>query len=83
MSKKPKDTSNRGRIAQNKRARYEYEIEDRIEAGVALQGWEVKSLREGKVQFGESYALIRNGELFLPARRQGPVRRELCANSQW
>lgn len=73
MSKKNKDTSKKGRIAENKRARFEYAIEDRIEAGVSLQGWEVKSLREGKIQFGESYALIRNGELYLFGAQISPL----------
>ncbi len=52
-------------IALNKRARHEYYIEDRYEAGVALQGWEVKSLREGRISLAESYAMLRDGELFL------------------
>ena len=52
-------------IGLNKRARHEYFIEERVEAGVALQGWEVKSLRAGRLNFADSYALIRNGELFL------------------
>jgi SsrA-binding protein len=52
-------------IALNKRARFEYHLDERIEAGVALEGWEVKALRAGKVQFGESYILIKNNEAFL------------------
>ena len=48
-------------IALNKRARHEYYIEDRVEAGLVLQGWEVKSLRAGRINFGDSYALIKNG----------------------
>lgn len=52
-------------IALNKRARHEYFIEERVEAGIALLGWEVKSLRAGRINFVDSYALIRNGELFL------------------
>ena len=52
-------------IAQNKRARHEYFIEDTIESGVVLEGWEVKSLRDGKVQLTESYVIIDKGELFL------------------
>lgn len=73
MSKNKKDTPNQGRIAQNKRARYDYLIEERVEAGVSLQGWEVKSIREGKIQFGESYALIRNGELYLFGAQISPL----------
>ncbi len=52
-------------IALNKRARFEYQREDRFEAGVSLMGWEVKSLRAGRVQFGESYVLLKDGEAFL------------------
>ena len=52
-------------IALNKRARFEYHIEERIEAGVSLAGWEVKALRAGNVQFAESHVLIRRGEAFL------------------
>jgi SsrA-binding protein len=52
-------------IALNKRARFEYEIEERLEAGVALAGWEVKALREGRVQFADSYVLLKDNEAFL------------------
>jgi len=52
-------------IALNKRARHEYHLGERYEAGVALQGWEVKSLRQGRIAFTESYALVKNGEIFL------------------
>ncbi len=52
-------------IALNKKARHDYFIEERFEAGLSLQGWEVKSLREGRVQLAESYILIKNGEAWL------------------
>jgi SsrA-binding protein len=52
-------------IAQNRKARHEYEVLDTYEAGIALVGTEVKSLRLGKAQMQDSYALIENGELFL------------------
>ncbi len=52
-------------IAVNKRARFEYHLDERLEAGIALKGWEVKALRAGKVQFGESYVLLKDGEAFL------------------
>ena len=52
-------------IALNKKARFEYHLEERFECGIALLGWEVKSLRQGRVNFGESYVLLRNGEAFL------------------
>jgi SsrA-binding protein len=57
--------SGRKTIAVNKRARFEYHIEDRLEAGIALEGWEVKSLREGRVQFADSYVLLKDNEAFL------------------
>ncbi len=52
-------------IALNKRARHEYHIDKRFEAGIALQGWEVKSLRAGRINFGDSYALVKRGEIYL------------------
>ena len=52
-------------IALNKRARFEYHLDERLEAGVALEGWEVKALRAGNIQFGESYVLLRNGQAWL------------------
>jgi SsrA-binding protein len=58
-----KDTS--GTIALNRKARHDYFIEDRFEAGLALQGWEVKSIRDGRLQLNESYILIKNGEAWL------------------
>lgn len=54
-----------GSIAQNKKARHEYFIEENFEAGLALEGWEVKSLRAGRVQLNESYVLIKDGEAYL------------------
>ena len=64
-SKKKSKKAPSGTIALNKKARYDYHIEERIEAGIALQGWEVKSLREGKVQIGDGYVLLKDGEAFL------------------
>jgi SsrA-binding protein len=52
-------------IAQNKKARFDYFIEERFEAGLELEGWEVKSLRAGKAQLTESYVILRNGEAWL------------------
>ena len=54
-----------GTIALNKRARHDYHLEQRFEAGLALQGWEIKSIRAGRANIGESYAVIRDGEMFL------------------
>ena len=58
-------TTGKKTIALNKRARFEYHIEDRLEAGLALEGWEVKALREGRVQFADSYVLLKDNEAFL------------------
>lgn len=52
-------------IAQNKKARFNYFIEERFEAGLALQGWEVKSLRAGKAQLSEAYVTLREAEAWL------------------
>ena len=52
-------------IALNKRARNEYFIEDEIEAGLELQGWEVKSMRAGKANISDSYIIFKNGEAYL------------------
>jgi SsrA-binding protein len=52
-------------ICQNKKAWHNYSIEDRYEAGISLLGTEVKSLREGKANLGDSYGKIKNGEIFL------------------
>ena len=59
------NNSGNSTIALNKKARHDYFIEDRYEAGIALQGWEVKSLRAGKIQIVESYILLKNDEAFL------------------
>src|SRR5919201_2420473 len=52
-------------IADNRRARHDYHLLDRLEAGIALTGTEVKSLREGRVQLGQAYADVRDGEVWL------------------
>lgn len=62
MAKKPETNS---RIADNKKAAYNYFFEERLEAGLVLEGWEVKSLRAGKVQLTDGYVVIRHGELFV------------------
>ena len=62
------------RIADNKKAIYNYHIEERFEAGMVLQGWEVKALREGKVQLTDGYVVIRSGELFLIGLRINALR---------
>lgn len=65
MSKKKSPKSTSGTIALNKRARFDYHITDKYEAGLALQGWEVKSLREGKVQIVDTHVFFKNGEAWL------------------
>jgi len=64
MARKP-DKSGSNSIAHNKKARFDYFIEETIEAGIALEGWEVKSLRSGKGQITETYVLLRDGEAWL------------------
>jgi len=61
--KKPAKSSNV--IAKNKRATFDYQLLDTFEAGVALSGWEVKSLRMGKADLGDSYVLMKDGEAYL------------------
>ncbi|EST58205.1 SsrA-binding protein SmpB [Proteus cibi] len=65
MTKKKSHKLGSATIALNKRARHEYFIEDEIEAGLALQGWEVKSLRAGKANISDSYVIMRDGEAYL------------------
>jgi len=60
-------------IAVNRRARHDYFIEDRLEAGIVLEGWEAKSLRAGRAQISESYVQIRNGEGWLIGAHFAPL----------
>ena len=64
-SVRPMAENGRKMITVNKRARFDYQIDDIYEAGMALQGTEVKSLREGRVSLQDAYADVRNGEVFL------------------
>ncbi|ABR74248.1 SsrA-binding protein [Actinobacillus succinogenes] len=64
MAKK-KNKAGDNTIALNKRARHDYFIEEEIEAGLSLQGWEVKSMRAGKANISDSYVIFNNGEAFL------------------
>ncbi|AKU50306.1 SsrA-binding protein SmpB [Xanthomonas arboricola pv. juglandis] len=78
MSKKPaKDKANGATatktIALNKRARYEYHLEERYEAGLALQGWEVKAIRAGRANIIDGYAYVRSGEIFLIGAQITPL----------
>jgi len=72
-NKKTKGKAGSSTIAQNKRARFDYFIEDNYEAGIVLEGWEVKSLREGKVQLVDSYVYIKNGEAWLSGAHISPL----------
>jgi SsrA-binding protein len=72
MATKKQDTSSR--IADNKKAAYNYFFEERFEAGMVLEGWEVKSLREGKVQLTDGYVVIREGELYVVGLQINPLK---------
>jgi SsrA-binding protein len=61
-------------IAENRRARFEYHIEEQFETGVVLEGWEVKAIRAGQVQLTDGYVVIRNGELFMIGCRINALR---------
>lgn len=62
MSKKHNSDN---QIAVNRKALHEYTIEERYEAGIVLEGWEVKSLREGRIQLDQSYVIVKSGEVWL------------------
>jgi len=69
----PKAAAAAVRIADNKKAMFNYHIEERFEAGIVLEGWEVKSVREGKVQLTDGYVVIRNGEVFIIGCQINPL----------
>lgn len=73
MAKKKKDKSASGTIVLNKKAKHDYFISERYEAGLALQGWEVKALRAGRCQLVDSYVLLKDGEAFLLGARIEPL----------
>ena len=60
-------------IARNRRARFDYHLEDTFEAGLALEGWEVKSLRAGAAQLADSYVMVRGGEAWLLGAHIAPL----------
>ena len=60
-------------IIDNRKATHDYFIEERFEAGLSLQGWEVKSIREGRVQLKESYVIVRDGETFIFGMHVSPL----------
>lgn len=73
MAKKKKAKNSGNTICQNKRARHEYHIDEKIEAGVALVGWEVKSLREGRAQLTDSYVMFKDSEAWLVNATMTPL----------
>jgi SsrA-binding protein len=73
MAKKNKKI-NSNTIVVNKKARHDYFIEQSLEAGLCLEGWEVKSLRDNKVQIKESYVILKNNELFLFGSHISPLK---------
>ena len=78
MSKKPakdkaKSATATKTIALNKRARHEYHLEERYEAGLALQGWEVKAIRAGRANIVDCYAYVRSGEIYLIGAQITPL----------
>jgi len=72
MAKKKKAQTS-STIALNKKAKHDYFIEEKFEAGLELQGWEVKSCREGKAQLTDSYVIFKNGEAWLLGARIQPL----------
>lgn len=72
-AKKKKSKQDSNTITFNKRARFDYFIEQSYEAGIALQGWEAKSLRNGSIQLKESYVIMRNGEAWLFGAHISPL----------
>lgn len=72
-AKKNKDSPGSSTIALNRQATHEYFIEERYEAGLALQGWEVKSLRAGRAQLKESYVVLKGGEAWLLGSHVSPL----------
>jgi SsrA-binding protein len=72
-TKKNKNQAGGATIAQNRVATHDYFIEERFEAGMVLEGWEVKSLRAGKAQLKESYVILKNGEAWLLGSHIAPM----------
>ncbi|GAC14667.1 SsrA-binding protein SmpB [Aliiglaciecola lipolytica] len=73
MKKKNAKSNQSNTIALNKKARHEYHLQDKIEAGIELQGWEVKGIRAGKVNLTDSFVNIHNGEAFLQGCKITPL----------
>ncbi|SHH54588.1 SsrA-binding protein SmpB [Marivita hallyeonensis] len=79
---KPKDNPNYKVIADNRRARFDYAIEDDLEVGIVLQGSEVKSLRENTSNIAESYAAVEDGELWLVNSYIAPYKRAMFPHEE-
>ena len=73
MTTKRKSDQTSPVIVANRKARHDYLIEERVEAGVALHGWEVKSLRDGRAQLRDSYVQFRDGEAWLTGVHISPL----------
>ncbi|MGB3393063.1 MAG: SsrA-binding protein SmpB [Stenotrophomonas sp.] len=78
MSKKPGKDKAKNAVADktislNKRARHEYHLEDRVEAGLVLQGWEVKAIRAGRGNMTDAYAYVKDGEIYLIGAQITPL----------
>lgn len=73
MAKKKKSKSGDNTIAVNRIARHDYFIEDELEVGIVLEGWEVKALREKNLQLKESYVQVKNGELSIIGAHIAPL----------
>ncbi|MFW5451405.1 MAG: SsrA-binding protein SmpB [Methylophagaceae bacterium] len=71
--KNKKKTGGNSTIAQNRRARHDYFLEDKFEAGIVLEGWEVKSMRDGRLQLNESYIVMHHGEAWLHGAHISPM----------
>jgi SsrA-binding protein len=69
----PKPAHTQRLIAENRRARFDYFIEERLEAGLVLEGWEVKAMRAGRAQVAEAYVIVRNNEAFLIGAHIAPL----------
>ena len=86
MAEKKKNDNAGGTIAVNKRASHEYFIEQRIEAGIELQGWEVKALRAGRASIVDGYILLKNHEVFLFGATITPLshdKRDTIKDREW
>jgi SsrA-binding protein len=70
---KEKEKDDNPVIAQNRKAWHDYFIEEKLEAGLSLQGWEVKSLRAGRAQLKEAYVMVNRGEVFLVGSHFSPL----------